>query len=411
MLLKVYFTECKIIKLKIKKSIKQSIIILRRGMEKLITFLLASIVLGAVIFAQKKEKTIVIIVKPQIQPKDSSLFIVGNLPALGNWNPSAAPMKKQENGSWKFELTAPEGYELEFKFTRGSWGAEAARNDGAIPGNCHLKVSADTVFEMTIENWKDNFIKPQNYQVTGTVEYLKHIEGKGIKPRDVAIWLPPDYYKNKKKKYPVLYMHDGQNVFDPATSSFGVDWQADETADSLIRQNRMKGIIIAAIYNTADRNDEYSYTKTGRAYMEFIVKTLKPKIDLKYRTMKDRKNTAVMGSSMGGLISLMLVWEHNDVFSMAGCLSPAFKVDEYNYLPYIEKYKGKKKNIKLYIDDGGKGLEMKLLPGVAETIELLNKKGYETGKDLMWYYDEEAGHTESAWAARLWRPMLFMFGR
>jgi len=366
----------------------------------------------AIINLQAQNSMVTIIVKPLVSPPESAaVCITGNHPSLGNWNPSGAKLKKENDGTWKIKLNIEQNYELEYKFTCGSWATEACAVNGSIPGNSILKVAGDTVINVTIPNWRNNFTVDDHLAITGDVEYIRGIEGGGIKPRDIIIWLPPDYKKEKNKRYPVLYMHDGQNVFDPKTSAFGVDWQADETADSLIKQNRLKKIIIVGIYNTRDRDSEYSYTELGRNYMNFIVKKLKPLIDKKYRTIKDRAHTATMGSSMGGLISFMLAWEHGDVFSMAACLSPAFKVDDINYLPFIKNYKGKKKPLKIYIDDGSIGLEKKLLPGVKETIELMEQKGYKTGEDLMWYYDENAEHNEKAWAARLWKPLLFMFGK
>jgi predicted alpha/beta superfamily hydrolase len=205
-------------------------------------------------------------------------------------------------------------------------------------------------------------------------------------------------------------MHDGQNIIDPATSSFGVDWGADETADSLISSGKMQSLIIVGIYNTKDRTAEYSYSDMGHAYMNFITNRLKPFIDSTYRTLPDRENTATMGSSMGGLISLMLVWEHPEVFSKAGCLSPAFKIQELNYVPFIEKYNGPDKNIKIYIDNGGIALEAELRPGIDDAIKVLKQKGFKEGKNLQMYFDKNAEHNERAWAKRLWRPMLFLFG-
>lgn len=403
----------KIINLKIKKSHKQNLLNLFYGklMEKILMILLLPFLFAGVLQAQNEEKKITFIVKPDVQPVDTSIFITGNHAAVGNWNPSAIPMTKQNDGTWRIEIQIQKGFKLEYKFTKGSWGAEAVYNNGTVPPNHIVTVEEDTAVEIKIENWKDSFQKTAKLQITGRVKYIKNIEFEGISKRDIIIWLPPSYDKNKKKKYPVLYMHDGQNIIDPLTSTFGTDWQVDETADSLIRQNRMKEIIIVGIYNTRNRTSEYSHNDTGRAYMNFIVKKLKPMIDSEYRTLSDRKNTAVMGSSMGGLISLMLAWEHPDVFSMAGCLSPAFKIDRFNYLPYIENFKGKKKKIKLYIDNGGVGLEKRLQPGITETIELLNKKGYRTGKEIMWYLDENAEHNEAAWASRVWRALLFMFGK
>jgi predicted alpha/beta superfamily hydrolase len=145
--------------------------------------------------------------------------------------------------------------------------------------------------------------------------------------------------------------------------------------------------------------------------MNFIIEKLKTFIDKNYRTLPDRKNIATLGSSSGGLISFMLAWEHPEIFSMAGCLSPALKIDELNYIPKISSYKGKKKQIKIYLDNGGVGLESRLQPGLDETIEVLKQKGYKVGKDLEVFIDKTAVHTEAAWAKRLWRPLLFMFGK
>ncbi len=155
-------------------------------------------------------------------------------------------------------------------------------------------------------------------------------------------------------------MHDGQNVFDPATSSFGYDWRADEVTDSLIKTGDINEIIIVAINNTVDRGKEYVHSNLGYAYMDFIVNKLKPFIDKQYRTLPDKENTAVCGASLGGLISLMLVWNYPQVFSKAACLSSAFKIDQLNYVDSVARYNGIKKDIKLYIDNGGIGLDAKL---------------------------------------------------
>jgi predicted alpha/beta superfamily hydrolase len=238
------------------------------------------------------------------------------------------------------------------------------------------------------------------------------MEGEGIKPRDVIVWLPPSYEKHRRKRYPVLYMHDGQNVFDPATSFLGVDWQVDEVADRLIRERKMQEIIIVAIYNTPDRRDDYSDTPKGRAYMRFIVEKLKPFIDQQYRTLPDRKHTAVMGSSMGGLISFLLVWNYPQVFSQAACLSPVFDHRDIsvNAVPLVETYVGPSKKIRIYMDNGVVGLDEQLQPGCDAMLRALQAHGFKLGRNLEWYRDPDAEHNERAWAKRVWRPLLFMYG-
>jgi predicted alpha/beta superfamily hydrolase len=170
-------------------------------------------------------------------------------------------------------------------------------------------------------------------------------------------------------------MQDGQNIVDPRTSTFKVDWQIDEATDSLIRKGLIEEIIIVGIYNTPDRGSEYSENDTGYAYMNFIVNSLKPFIDKNYRTLSGRKYTATAGSSLAGLISFMLAWEYTDVFSMAACISPAFKIERHNFVDNVESFSGEKKEIKIYIDNGDNELDSKLQIGVDEMLQALKKKG------------------------------------
>jgi predicted alpha/beta superfamily hydrolase len=362
----------------------------------------------------QNSKTIVFEVVTKDLDTSYSVYITGNLKELGSWNPSKAPMQKVSDNLWRKTFLLEKDSDVEFKFTLGSWSKEALDKDGHVPQNNFLSVMNDTTIVFKIDKWKDGDNTPVIYgQVTGKVDRINGMSYPGLKSRDVLVWLPPNYESDKRKHYPVLYIHDGQNVFDPKTSTFGTDWQVDETADSLIRGGGMKEIIIVAINNTDDRIQEYSYTELGKKYMEFIVKKLKPYIDKNYRTLPDRKNTATMGSSMGGLISFMLVWEHAKVFSMAGCLSAAMAVkgEKLNYNQFIESYKGKKKDIKVYFDNGSIGLEKRLQPGIDEALALLKERGYKENKDLEWFLDEGADHNEASWAKRVWRPLLFMFGK
>ncbi|MGE5432174.1 MAG: alpha/beta hydrolase-fold protein [Syntrophomonadaceae bacterium] len=377
---------------------------------KLVTLaIFVSFLLFDSIMAQS-EKNITINVHAQNVPKDSKVYVTGSHELLGMWNPGRISLEKKSEDFWTKTLRFQEGETLEFKFTLGAWDSEAMNNDGSVPGNHTITVSSDTVLNYNVQSWKNGETRILHGQVTGTLKYHRHLEWEGLDPRDVIVWLPPSYEKDSERRYPVLYMHDGQNIIDPKTSSFGSDWQADETSDSLIKAGKMQDIIIVGIYNTKDRTEEYSYTDRGRSYMRFITEKLKPMIDQTYRTKPDRNNTATMGSSMGGLIAFMLAWEHPDVFSRAACLSPAFKIQELDYLPNITSYKGPKKELKIYIDNGGVGLEKRLLPGVEETVRVLKEKGYAEGDDLLVYYDKKAEHNEPAWAKRLHIPLQFFFG-
>ncbi len=375
-------------------------------MKYLIVFLIVIIQLS---YAQG-EKQIHFVVESDNVPKDSSIYITGNHVSLGNWQADVVNLEKFEGNKWEITLSLPSGFHLEYKFTLGNWKNEALDKNGSIPGNNVLDVVNDTTIYVNVNSWANKEKRVIEGQVTGTVEYYRDFKGEGIKNRDIVVWLPPHYYENIYEHYPVLYMQDGQNIFDPETSAFGTDWQMDEAADTLIKKHLIKPIVIVGIYNTPDRSSEYAVNDTGYAYMNFIVHNLKPFIDSVYRTFPDRENTATGGSSLAGLISFMLVWEHPDVFSIAACLSPAFKVERYDFVTPLEQYSGAKKQIKLYIDNGGIGIDTLLQYGVGKMISVLEEKGYTEGKDLYYFKDPSAGHSEKFWAKRIWRPLIFMFG-
>ena len=245
-------------------------------------------------------------------------------------------------------------------------------------------------------------------EIVGKVEYHKEFVSSILNnKRNIVIWLPVGYnpQRNPNKHYPVLYMHDGQNIMDPKTAFIGKDWRVDETVMKLIKQKKIKEIIVVGIYNSPDRLDEYSWTKKGQNYLKFIVTELKPFVDSKYKTLPDKENTATMGSSMGGLISFYAAWHYPDVFSMAGCLSSSFYYNSDRSIRQVEEYNGSKKHIKFYIDHGEDGS----LRGQRMFVEL-SKKGYIIGHDIDYFYALGAAHNENEWADRLERPLQFFFG-
>jgi predicted alpha/beta superfamily hydrolase len=338
-----------------------------------------------------------------------NIFITGNHEFFGNWNPNKIELTNQYGHTWSINLRFPLGSILEFKFTRGSWETEALAEYGGVPSNNLLIVTNDTTIIFNIEKWKDIYMKSTDRQITGDFELHHKMNYPGIKPRDVIVWLPPGYDIDKQKRYPVLYMHDGQNLFDPNTSFLGNEWKVDETADSLIRKKEINPIIIVGIYNTEDRREEYADTSLGEKYIHFLIEKLKPFIDEKYRTLPNRENTAVGGSSMGGLISFILVWDYSYVFSKAICMSPAFNIGKNDYILKVKQYNGPKKNIKVYIDNGGLDLEKRLQPGIDKMLSALRFKGFLPVKDFLWFKDNKAPHNEKAWAKRIWRPLKFLF--
>ena len=334
-------------------------------------------------------------------PEDSTVFITGSIAPLGDWNPGKVKMNYEGNHTWSLSLALDKPESIEYKYTLGTWEHEAAAADGKPMSNFSASLQQETTLRDTIAAWTagtEN--KVTEHHITGTLHYHPAMKGNGIKDRDISVWLPPGYDSTGSTRYPVLYMQDGQNIFDPANSAFGVEWSIDETCDSLIKAGVIPPLIVVGITNTTDRSFEYVPGAKGEVYMNFIVKQLKPFIDSAYLTQKDKAHTFVGGSSLGGLISFMLVWQHPDVFSKAICMSPAFKVNRLDYVKNVSAYRGKKKPVFFYIDNGGVGLDAQLQPGVNAMLAALQKKGYEQDKEVKYVNDKAANHSEASWGRR-----------
>ena len=227
--------------------------------------------------------------------------------------------------------------------------------------------------------------------------------------RSLRIYLPPSYEENKAKHYPVLYMHDGQNLFDAKTAAYGVEWGIDETVNHLIATGAMDEVIVVGIDNTPDRIPEYTPCcdpKYGGgkldAYQAFVVDTVKPYVDKTLRTLPGKENTAIMGSSLGGIASVYIAQRHPEVFSKAGGVSSAFW---WNNREMIAKQPAHVP-VKFYIDAGTKN------DGIDDTSKMRDAMvahGYKLNADLYYYAAEGGSHNEKSWAARVDKPLLWFF--
>lgn len=364
----------------------------------------------ALTFCSQNEIEVNIEVTSNKVPDSSSVYVTGNDDILGNWDPGSVELNQIEPDKWSKSFSFPIGKKLEFKITRGSWENEALDSDGSIPSNYSVTLTNDTSIHIYINFGADQVNKKNEGQITGTVIYHRNFRGVGIKSRDIIVWLPPGYDTELNKNYPVLYMHDGQNIIDPKTSAFQVDWQIDETAVSLIKQGRIQPIIIVGIYNTSDRNEEYSDDISGLTYLNFVIDSLKPFIDRNYRTKPDRENTANGGASLGGLISFMFTWESSDIFSKAICFSPAFNIDQYNFVDNVKSNKNAKKDIRIYIYNGDNELDSSLQLGVEQMLDELNKQGYKQPNDYYFYRGINTEHGERVWAKNIGRALIYLYG-
>ncbi len=239
--------------------------------------------------------------------------------------------------------------------------------------------------------------------VVGELDIYRGVAGEGLLPRDIIVWTPPGYDRETARRYPVLYMHDGQNVFDAGTSYIGVEWAVDETVARLAGEGVIEPVIVVGLGNTQTRNDDYSPGERGEAYMDFLVNAVKPMIDETYRTRPGRQHTLTGGSSMGGLIACMLGWNHPDVFGAVMCFSPAFKVEDYpDWSLFFTQSGGEKRDVFFYVYNGGLELEQVLQPGIDDMLAFWESEGYRRGEDFVFVKDAEAKHDEAAWAK--WFP-------
>ena len=217
------------------------------------------------------------------------------------------------------------------------------------------------------------------------------------------VFLPPGYYENTLKKYPVLYMHDGHNLFFKEEAFVGISWRADEVLEVLDKMNAIEEVIVVGIYPD-DRTSEY--TLPGyQQYGHFLVETLKPLIDGKYRTLAGPSDTAAMGSSLGGVVSFYLGWQWPEVFGKIACLSSTFTFRD----DLLQRVRDEaKRNIKIYLDSGWPGDNYEATRSMRDRLIW---KEYHPGSELFYLAFPEAKHDENAWAERSPIPFQFLFGK
>lgn len=236
--------------------------------------------------------------------------------------------------------------------------------------------------------------------------------------RDIAVYVPPDYDEGRDR-YPVLYMQDGQNLFNPETAFGGRDWQADLTADELTRAGQIEPLIIVGVYNTGPRRiNEYTPTRdrrrraggAGERYAGLLARDLKPFIDRHYRTRRSAANSGAGGSSLGGLVSLQAGLLFPRVFGKLAILSPSIWWDNRAILETVRSYRSNA-HARIWLDCGTAESERpeEILEDVRTLRSALASKGWREGTDLRYFEVPEAGHNEAAWGARFGCVLRFLF--
>lgn len=330
-------------------------------------------------------------------PDDEPVYISGD---FNSWNPADMPsrLKNQENGSYYIEIAGLEAGMHEFKLTRGSWQTVELSENGEELKNRTVSIQSKTELFITVFRWKDQL----------EVHYKRHTASRNVHILDAAFFIPqldrsrriwvylPENYTAEKRRYPVLYMHDGQNLFDEFTAYSG-EWGVDETLDGM-----MADCIVIGIDNGRHKRiNEYNVDDhpqfgkgEGRLYLEFIVKTLKPFVDKNYRTLRGKQNTCVAGSSMGGLISFYGGVLYPGIFGWMGIFSPSFAMSV-NFQDKIAELMKKKTHSSQYYYFYAGGLEnMHMVSDMRIAVDLIRAHSH---AEIEIIIRDQGRHNEAAW--------------
>ena len=263
-------------------------------------------------------------------------------------------------------------------------------------------------------SWEDYVAhQHQDKKTHGRLKVFRQMKSPQLdNQRDIFVYLPPSYEISGDRRYPVIYMQDGQNLFDPRTS-FAGEWNVDGTLDEASEEG-LEAIVVGIANVGAQRANEYSPfddpkhgAAKGDLYLSFVTDTLKPVIDGEFRTDAARASTGIAGSSMGALISLYAFFERSDVFGFAGVMSPALwfgRRQIYDYLTSMKHVGGR-----IYVDVGTEEGKQEL-NDVARLRNQLTSLGYKLGRDLLYVVEPGAGHNEAAWARRMGKELRFLLG-
>ncbi len=357
---------------------------------------------------------------PPSTPADAKLYLAGDAAALGAWKENGVELKKGDDGIYATQVKLPADQAVQYKVTRGSWGTVEKTADGSEMNNRSFTPTKDATVEIEVATWADQVGQPKHTQ-RGDVRVHEKFASKTLgNERKLLVWLPPGYEAEKERRYDVLYMHDGQNVFDDWTS-FAGEWGADETAKTLIEQKKIRPIIIVAIENNNRRMDEYTMTRDpargaggdGAKYAKFVAEEVKPFIDATYRTKKARENTGVAGSSLGATISLEIARAYPETFGLVAALSPAAFWNDSEMLNRFETdtawMKGKKFWIDIGTNEGDAAQKQAFVDSVRRFAPILKTAGLTEEKDYHLKVIDGAQHNEKAWRARFPDVLIFLF--
>lgn len=353
---------------------------------------------------------------PENTPENATIYISGD---FEGWTGGQEPYKLSKNKNTYFITLPKQSTTIHFKFTQGSWNSVETDLEGNDLNNRTYTFTSKTdTVKAEILNWANTTIKKstatENVSVLSEKFYIPQLD----RNRKIWIYLPPGYDESDKH-YPVMYMHDGQNLFD-SSLSFSGEWEVDETLNKLYQEKGMAMIVIGIDNGGNKRLDEYSPWKNekygggeGEAYVDFIVNDLKPYVDKNYKTIANKNQTAIMGSSMGGLISYYAALKAPDVFGKIGVFSPAFWFSNESFT--YAKTNGNIKDTKMYLLAGDKEGEKvaideinQTVKGINDMVKILKQEGF-TPDNITTKVVPDGLHNEKMWRENFEEAVLWLF--
>lgn len=335
---------------------------------------------------------------PANTPQGENIYIAGN---FNTWNPGDTDyiLTDHQDGTYSITFTPDPGL-LEFKFTRGSWAnVEGNAQGGFIPNRSYTYAGGLQSTSMTIAGWEDNpggvSTAEENVEIIDEDFFIPQLD----RTRRVWLYLPPDY-DTSSKRYPVIYMQDGQNLFDVLTS-FAGEWEVDESMNALFDAGDYGAIVVGIDNGGGERINEYSPWVNpgygggrGEDYAAFLAETLKPYIDSTYRTLPEREYTAVAGSSLGANIAMYTGIEYQDVFGKVGIFSPAFWFSDSSYLHLSSK--GISQDLRVYFI-AGQNESAGMIPDMMAMYDALADAGQDES-EMFFLSVPDGTHSEWFWA-------------
>lgn len=334
---------------------------------------------------------------PNSTPSGDLIYIAGDFQGWDPGNPAYA-LTEQPDDTWEITLSLPDGNPIQYKFTRGSWQTvEKGPNGEEIPNRNHTPQGTETVNHI-VANWAD--VQPST--ITGHVESF--VLAPFLGGRRCWVYLPPDYLESTAS-YPVLYMHDGQNLFDQATS-FAGEWQVDEACELLIANREIEPIIVVGIENSANRCGEYTPWADngfgcgggGDAYLQAIRDVLIPGVNQRYRTQTGHAKTYMAGSSLGGLITVYAAYEYDDVWGRIAGVSPSYWWANQAMLNHAAAA-SKPQTLSHFYQDMGTAESG--IANLRAMRDIAVGQGFVEGDDLMSVEAQGHAHNEFYWSLRM----------